>query len=233
MPALSYAAEKKPTLLADVWAFTPNSGQEAEFVSALKEHIEFRAEKKDPRKWHIYNKVLGDDLNTYFIRSCCSQWADQDTYIEWGKNAGTVKHFNSTVGQYVAHAGHNFSILDQGNSHWPEDTVAHYVGVTNYKLKAGPNKKFKAALKIITKILKDNNWPESWSFGYALGGDRDNMSLALAYKDYADMEAPEVNVFEFVSKHLKSEKKAQNLFDDFSGGIESSSYNIYKENTSL
>jgi hypothetical protein len=233
MPALSFAAEKKPTILADTWAITPNVGQEAEFVSALKKHIKFRNEKKDPREWKIYNKVVGDDLSTYYIRACCSQWADQDAYIAWGKSAGTGKHFNSTVGPYIAHAGHNFSIIDQENSHWPEGTVANFVGVTSYKLKNGSGDKFEKALKEITKILKDNKWSESWTFLYGVEGDRNSMGLALAFKNYADMAPPEENVFKFVSRHLKSEKKAQKLFDAFSAGIESSSYTIYKDNTSL
>jgi hypothetical protein len=233
MPALSIAAEKKPPILADTWAITPKAGQGAEFYAALKEHIKFRKEKEDPRTWEIYNKVVGDDLNTYYIRSCCFQWADIDTYNAWGDKVGTGKHFNSTVNKYVEHAGHNFSVIDQENSHWPEDTVANYVGVTSYKLKSGSGKSFDKALEGITKVLIDNNWPESWSFFYGIEGDTNSIGLALAYKNYADMAPPTENVFKFVSKHMKSEKKAQKLFDDFSDGIESSTYTIYKKNTSL
>jgi len=233
MPVLGFAEVKKPPMLADTWAITPKAGQGAEFYAALKEHIKFRKEKEDPRKWDIYNKVVGDDLNTYFIRSCCFQWSDIDTYNTWGEESGSGKHFNSTVGPYVDHTGHNFSEIDLENSQWSEDTVANYVGVTSYKLKSGSGKSFGKAMEGITKILKDNKWPESWSFFYGIEGDRNSMGLALAFENYADMAPPEENVFKFVSRHLKSEKKAQKLFDAFGAGIESSTYTIYKLNTSL
>ncbi len=233
LPALSFAEEKKPTLLADVWSITPNYGQESEFYSALKEHIKFRKEKKDPREWNIYNQVVGNDLNTYVIRACCFEWEAQDSYIEWGQKEGVNQHFNSTVGQYVAHASHNLSILDQKNSYWSDDVDASYVGVTSYKLKNGSNKKFDKALESIVDILKDNKWPRNFAFSYPVTGETNRMTIATPYKNYADMAPPEVSIFKFVSDHLKSEKKAQKMFDDFSSGIESSSYYIYQENTSL
>jgi hypothetical protein len=233
MSTATYAEDKKPTLLADVWSITPNSGQESEFYVALKEHIKFRTEKKDPREWNIYNQVVGDDLDTYVIRACCFEWAAQDAYIEWGKSAGTGEHFNKTVGPYVAHASHNFSILDQKNSNWSDDTVANYVGVSHYQLKNGSNDKFYDAVKSITKILKDNNWPRSWAFSYPVVGQSNRMTIATPFKNYADMAPLEVSISKFLSDHLKSEKKAKKMLDEFSAGIESSSYTIYKENTAL
>ena len=100
-------------------------------------------------------------------------------------------------------------------------------------LKNGSNEKFDESIEKIVKILKDNNWPRSFAFIYPVAGDTNRMSIVTPYKNYAEMAPPEVSIFKFVSDHLKSEKKAQKLFDDFSSGIESSSYYIYKENTSL
>lgn len=226
-PVLTFAEDKEPTLIADIWTMTPKAGHEADFHAALKTHIKFRQNHDDPRNWQVLSPIVGDHMNTYLIRACCFEWSAQDSYEEWSEKSGVQKHWNETANKYVASYNHNFNVADRENSHWGSDTVANFVGVTRYKVKNNSWKKLDKAISSLSSLGKDNNWPHSWSWGYPVSGPID-LVLAIPFKNYAAMAPLEENFFEFVSKHLKSEKKAQKIFDRFTNSIESSEYTIYK-----
>ena len=145
--------EKPEQMIADSWVAVPKAGHESEFEEALKAHLALRTERGDPRTWHVYVPVTGKDLNRYVIRSCCFAWADQDSYGEWSReNMG--KHFNETVHPHVATYHHNFSELDQKNSHWGEDTNANYVGVTMFHIKPGKGGQMSEAIGEMSTLAK-------------------------------------------------------------------------------
>jgi len=227
LPALSFAEEKQPTLIADMWGVTPKAGHEAQLHAALKAHTKFREEKNDPRSWQILTPIVGKHMNSYIIRACCFEWSSQDAYAEWSKSSGVQKHWRETADPHVASYNHNFIETDAKNSHWPADTVVNYVGLTRYKVKNSSWKKLNKAISSLSSIAKDNKWPHSWSWGYPVSGHTD-MVLAIPFENYAAMAPLEENFFSFISKQLKSEKKAQKMFDGFTSSIESSHYTIYK-----
>jgi hypothetical protein len=227
-PALTFAEDKEPTLIADIWTMTPKAGHEADFHAALKAHIKFRQDHDDPRNWQVFSPIVGDHMNTYLIRACCFEWSAQDSYEEWSEKSGVQKHWNETASKYVASYNHNFNEADMENSHSVSTTVTNFVGVTRYKVKNNAWEKLNKAIASLSSIGKDNNWPHSWSWGYPVSGPTD-VILAVPFKNYADMAPLDENFFQFVSKHLKSKKKAQKIFDRFTNSIESSEYSIYKK----
>lgn len=230
MPAICFAGEKKPTLIADVWTMTPKAGHESAFYSALKEHVKFRAEKNDPRVWEVYSPVTGDNVNSYIIRACCFEWSTQDTYAEWSESSGVQKHWSETGGQHVESYNHDFIKLDNKNSNWIEGTSTNYVGVTRFNMKSGKSKAVNEAIEKFGEIAQDNKWPHSYAWSYPVTGSAD-VNIAVPFDNFAAMAPLDENFFKFVSRILKSEKKAQKLFDGFSNNIESSSYTIYKQLT--
>lgn len=84
-----------------------------------------RHEKGDPTHWDTWVAVTGDKLNQYTGRSCCFEWQDQDTYTQWS-NEHLGKHFNETFYPHVYNYMHNFSVIDNKNSNWGENTKANF-----------------------------------------------------------------------------------------------------------
>ena len=234
LPVLCVAQEdkKEPTVLSDSWVMTPKAGHGADFENALMEHMKFRMEDNDPRRWQVYTPVTGSNISRYIVRSCCSTWKEFDAYDAWYMKSESRKHYFETVHPHVANYSHNFSQIDSKNSSWADDVKANYVGVTNYEIKNGGWKKTGKAMKEVTKILKENDWPYSYSWSYPEAGDG-GMQLAIPYENYAAMEAPDLTVYKVVKKHLKSEKKADKLFEQFRSGIKSWEYQIYKHHKAL
>lgn len=155
--------------------------------------------------------VTGSDLNRYIVRSCCAEWSEQDTYRKWTEeNLGN--HFSETVGPHVQSYSRNFSEIDSENSHWGDNVKANYVGYTHFETKAGKGKASSEAIKEMITVAKENNWPYSWSWSYPIGGTG-GVALATPYEDYAAMAPLEENFYQFMVKHLGSEKKADQLFD--------------------
>ncbi len=227
-PALCVADnhEKKPQLIADSWSVTPKADHGNEFEEALKAHLAMRAEKGDPREWHVYVPVTGDDLNRYVIRSCCFQYADQDSYGKWSQeNMG--QHWNETVHPHVKSYAHNYSELDAENSNWGDDTVANYVGVTMFHIKPGKGGKMGEAIADMSTLAKENDWARNWSWFYPVGGSS-SVGLATPFENYAQMAPMEENFYQFAKKHLKSEKKADKMFDKFGSAHSGSEYTIWR-----
>ena len=225
------ADEKQPTVIADSWVMVPKAGHEYQFEAAVKKHMAMRAEKGDSRVWHTYTPVTGQDLNHYVVRSCCTEWADQDSYRDWSRQ-NTMQHFNDTIHPHVESYSHNFSEIDRKNSHWGDDVKAHYVGVSSYQVKMGKWRQMNAALEKMSKLAKDNNWPHHWSWSYPVGGPG-TVNLVIPFENFADMAPLDESFYEFISKKMKSEKKAQKMFEQFSGSFSSADYQIYRHRKDL
>ncbi|KAA3644441.1 MAG: hypothetical protein DWP95_04445 [Proteobacteria bacterium] len=223
--------EKEATIIADSWVMVPKAGHEDQFEAAIKEHMAMRAEKGDSRQWHTYVPITGDNLNHYVVRSCCAEWAEQDSYREWSRQ-NTIEHFNDTVHPHVQSYSHNFSEINRKSSNWGDDVKANYVGVTHYKVKMGSGRQMNKSIKEMSALAKDNNWPHHWSWSYPVAGSF-TVNLAIPFENYAAMAPLEENFYDFIVKTLKSEKKARKVFDDFTGAVESANYQIYRHRKDL
>ncbi|GAA5188617.1 hypothetical protein [Ferrimonas gelatinilytica] len=219
--------------LADHWMVTPKAGEQKTFEEALKKHLNYRQGKGDPRQWKVYVQVLGENLNTYIIRSCCFKWAEMDQYRQWGQDNRTTDHWNDHVKPLVAHASHNFSRLDMVNSHWPEDDSEYqYFGVSQMKVKAGHAASTRSDLATISDHAKEMKWPYFWSWSWQEAGDN-TLSLVTPFPNYAAMESPQTSFFEALKQHLSSESRAQKLIESWSSHFSDSRYDLYRLRTDL
>jgi hypothetical protein len=223
--------EKMPQVMADSWSMIPKKGHESEFEEALKAHLKMRHEKGDPRHWDTWVAVTGDKLDQYHVRSCCFEWKEQDTYSKWSSEH-MGKHFNETVHPHVYKYMHNFSVIDNKNSNWGENTKANFVGVTHFEVKNGKGSEMSESIKAMSALAKDNDWPRNWSWSYPVGGDG-GVNLVTPYENYAAMTPLDEGFYDFAVKHLKSKKKAEKMFDKFDSAVESSYYTIYRHRVDL
>ncbi len=231
LPALCVAEDKPPAVISDSWTIIPKAGHEMELEAALKEHMAHRVEKGDTRHWDVYVPVTGDKLNAYVVRSCCNEWSEMDSYRSWSYEHAS-EHFNETVHPHAEKYAHNFGSMNMENSHWPKGTEANLVGVTKFEIKQGHWSKFSKAMKKMSSLAKEHGWERNWSWSYPVHGG-DTVQLATPFKNFAEMAPMEENFYQFVAKHLKSEKKADKLFAEFDSAVSSSHYSIYRHRKDL
>ena len=223
----AFAADEKPPSLADAWIIVPNAGQQAQFEQAFKEHIKYRASKGDPREWNTYVPVIGNNLNFYVVRFCCTAFKDVESYIKWDNDNKINEHWNKNVGQYVESYQHYYSRLDFTNSNWPEgDTNYRYFAVTDYKAKMGAGKSISDGKKMLSETAKAMKWPYSWSWSWQIGGEG-GLSLVIPYEGYAGMAPPEKSFAAAFSEQIGDEKKAADALKSWSDNFHSTSYTVY------
>lgn len=226
--SITARAEQTPvTNIAEVWVMVPVEGMEEKFEEAFKDHLEYRQDKEDPREWNTYRPLLGKYLNKYHVRTCCVAWGDLDKYKEWANKNNISQHWNDKVAQYVASYEHYFFELDMENSNWPEDNSKFmYFGVTEFHGKFGKDGSIEQSKKVLSDNAKEMNWPYFWSWSRRIGG-KGGIGLVIPYTNYEGMERPEVTFYEALSKHLGSQEKAEEIFEDWDDNFKGSKYNIY------
>ncbi|MBY6185295.1 hypothetical protein KUV89_01385 [Marinobacter hydrocarbonoclasticus] len=230
---LSLMAADKPDNLAEMWVITPKAGEAAKFEEALKRHVAYRREKGDTREWRVYVPTLGPSLNQYVIRSCCSNWAEVDTYIAWQGEHKTGEHWRDNVAQLVQQVGHNFAEVDMANSNWPEqDPGFVYFGVTRYQVKPGEGAGTEADKKALSDNAKAMQWPYNWSWSWSVGG-KPTLNLVIPYTNYAGMEDPDPGFAAALAKHLGDEEKAKELLENWSEHFSGTEYQLYRLRTDL
>lgn len=216
--------------IAETWVVTVDMASQPAFEEAFKAHMAVRAEAGDSRHWDVYTSHTGSSMNTYYIRSCCTQWADHDAYEAWGQdNPNVAADWNENVHPHVANYGHHYSMVDFANSHWPEGTGYKFVGVTSYEIAPGSGQAFDAAKAELSQAALTGGWSETgqaWAWSSSVDGEY-SVSLAIPHENYADMAQPDPTFFEYLSEHMGSAEAAQEAFGRFTAATEGSSYKIY------
>ena len=223
-----YAAEENPNSLADIWIVIPNAGQQEAFQTAFKKHLAFRVAKGDPQNWKTYVPIVGDNLNRYVVRFCCTKFNDIENYNKWESDNKVQDNWNQYVDQYVAKYEHYFSRVDAENSQWPKDSSHFkYFAVTHYNEKMGKGKSIETGKKLISDTAKAMNWPYSWSWGWQIGG-RGGLTLVIPYKNYAGMTPPEKSFTKAMKEHLGDDAKVDKIFKQWASNFRSTSYTVYR-----
>jgi hypothetical protein len=229
-PAVSMAQDSPPPL-AEMWLVTPKADHGTDFYKALAEHMAFRSENGDPRKWEAYSPMLGDDLKRLAIRYCCFTWADQDAYREWSDQAEAIDaHFNDNVAPHVEKWAHYFETMDWENSHWSEESGPFKMfAVTEFNVKPGHAGEFNAAREKMSQIALNQGWATNehlWIWASTIGG-KPQESIIIPHKNFASMERDEDSFPSFLAKHMGSEA-ASALLKQFANATWSSNYQTWQ-----
>ncbi|MFB3090815.1 MAG: hypothetical protein ACE1ZG_05640 [Gammaproteobacteria bacterium] len=200
--------------LAKIYFVNVKSGHGAEFVAALKEHVEWRKQAGDPWTWNVYQIVNGQNLGDFVIRSGGHTWADLDSYEEFLAK-GAVE-FNKNVGPHIESTSNTITAVDTTNINWyPNNDDVNLISVTTYHLKPGYGRAFAQAVNKYHTAIKENNRKTYYAFAWNVnGGSGPSVSLVLPYKNWAEMQGPDESLRTFMERVLGSEE-AQQLSDEF------------------
>lgn len=227
LPVAGVAQDDPAGDQAEIWVVTIKDGMNAEFTAAFKDHLKFRARKKDPRQWRTYSPVIGDDLDHYVIRYCCMSHAELDSYQEWSGQAKTGEHWNENVDPYVASYRHYLQTVDFDNSNWPEDSSSYQLfGVTEYHHKMGAAQSIEATKTALSNAAKEGDWPRHWAWVRNSGG-ASRMELVVPYKNYADMAPGEESFAAFLAR-TQGESNARDMLQSFTDNFTDTRYSVYR-----
>lgn len=233
----SFAADKTSKTGAEhdvtsIWVIWPKPGQDRAFVDGLKKHIAWRKSAGDPFTWHVYQPVVGSDLDFYVVRSGNHTWADLDTEHAWAEKHDAGGHFQMEAGQHARRLKHYFGVNATKYDHWIESKDYRYFGVSAYQFKAGHDADIKAVMKRVHDAVTRQKWPYPFSFEYRVGG-AGGMSVIVPMKSYAGMAEPSPTLMEVMTKALGSKKAAHELFDTWSKAVKTHTYTVYTYRTDL
>ena len=221
------AEEAAPPPLTEVWMVVPKAGMSGQFYEAVEADKAYREKAGETREWNAYTVAIGQTLNAVQFRACCFNWADQDEYEADSQEKELGKNWNENVHQYVDQYRHYFEYNDWENSHWPEDEGnGPYYGVTSWTEKQGAGPASDAARKTMSQAAIENGWDSNWLWLSRIGG-KPVTAVVTSYENYADMEPPEQNFFEFMVEKLGAEE-AGKMFSDFGSGFSGSDYTVWK-----
>ena len=235
LPGIAAAQETTPPL-AEMWMMTIKPGHGPEFNKALAEHMKFRSENGDPRDWQTYTPLLGEELNRAGVRYCCFNWADLDSYREWGKNNEKVgEHFDKHVAPHVDHYAHYFETMHWNNSHWADSADgATLYAVTEFHVKPGHGADFRAARDKLLQIALNQGWAteeHSWIWTSTIGGAPVE-GIVIPYKNFAGLDREADSFSRFLAEHL-GEDGAAELMKTFASSTSGSNYQIWEHQKDL
>ncbi|WNC73923.1 hypothetical protein RGQ13_08015 [Thalassotalea psychrophila] len=220
------AAEENTTPLTDVWVITIDNVNKKAFEQALKAHMQYRVDKGEKLNWDVYTQVIGDQLNTYALRGCCTNWDKISDHNDWSKAAKTSKHWHENVVKYIKHREHFYSKADIDNSSWDTTKTFKYFSVDTLYPKPGEGFEMQASIKAISDAAKQMKWPESWSWNSRIGG-KPMLQLVVGHESYADMMPQEKSFFVRLSEQMDSKEKAQELLEEYGGSFSETNYSVW------
>ncbi|WP_371189076.1 hypothetical protein [Thalassotalea maritima] len=215
-----------PDPLTSLYMIRIDSINKDAFEKALIDHMQFRAKQNEQNNWQVYTQVIGEDLNMYMLRSCCTNWDKIEEHNAWAVMSNTAQHWRDNVSQYVVDSARYFSRIDRDNSHWDSSKVYKYFGVESLTVAPGKGFAARAGIKAISAAAKQMQWPDSWAWHTRIGGEA-QIQLVFGYDSYADMMPPEKNFYQRLSEHLTSEQAAQAMISEYKSAFLSSNYAIY------
>ncbi len=198
------------------WVLTPKPDGSAALEKAIKGHLGYRKSKGEPRNWRVYTPVVGEHLDHYVIRACCYSLQELDAYDAWVREHKPMQQWQQEYGNVTSKVSHYMGKVDANNSHWPKGVDYNFVRVTTYEVKPGHWQEMDKDKRTMSDAAKAQNWPYHWSWSSAFQG-KGTITLAVPYKNYAAMAAPQKAFPAVLAAHLGSEQKAKSLLNDWSG----------------
>lgn len=220
------AQESNEVVLADEWVVTVNVNDRQAFESALSKHMKFRVDAKDPRQWEVYTQVIGERMQEYVLRSCCTNWNSIEAYRDWSASSKTSAHWNKTVSKYTQGANHYYSEIDTENSNWDNEKEFKYFGVSRMFVKQGQGFVLQKSIKEISDAAKKMQWEKSFSWQSPIGGSN-RIELVVGYENYSAMTPPKASFFQRLTEQMGDKAKATSLLETYSKHFTSTDYSVY------
>lgn len=207
-------------------------GMAAAFESAVKQHLQWRAEHNDPWQWQVYQVEVGPRMGEYAFRSNGHHWDHLDAYQAWEGPA--TAHFMATVMPYVESASSTIDVMNMDVWRLPDDMSGHNLFVVDlYHVKPGKGMMFEETVKKIHGAIVEHNYPIHYALMYSAAGGPNNIAAFVTpMKSWAEMEGPEQEFSAFLMEAFGPEE-AGKLFEAFASTYHHSENMVVRLRTDL
>ena len=234
--ALTAEHEQDRGMISDVWVFAIKRGMEAEFTTAMQEHIAAGKTMGEPRIWYGYRAEVGHHPGLIMYRSAPMSYADHDAYL--ASDLGAIgEAFSETIDPLVDHYHHYIESYDWEHSHWPDDgsTEGPLFTEVSRKWKPGAGYASNKARKRMSKIALNDGWAEKgyeWLWVNRTGGEP-MQAIVFPDANYADMAPTGESFRAFLAEQLDSEAEADKIFEDWLSGFSATTVTIWRYDAAI
>jgi hypothetical protein len=177
------AEEDKSQPMVEEWVISANVGAETEFMNALKTHVAWRRENKDPWNWNLYTPQTGEMNTRVLIRSTGHEYASIASYGESEFSQKAARHWNETVAPY-ADVATRYLRFQTPVSYWPDDTY-DYLLVLQVDAKPDTNATLLKAAMLLHGIVREAELEAVGGLEYTWAGGGPAFQYVEGYSDWA------------------------------------------------
>lgn len=233
--AYADAHEEDRGAISDVWVFAIKRGMEAEFETAMKEHMAVRKEMGEPRTWYAYSAEVGHHPGLIMYRSEPMSYADHDAYLA-SDLAALGEIFGEKIDPLVDHYHHYIDSYDWENSHWPDDASTEGPLFTEVLRKWKPaGGASNEARKRMSQVALNDGWAEKgheWLWVNRTGG-KPMQAIVFPRANYAEM-APTGDSFSgWLAEQVGSEEEAGEIIQTWLSGFSETIVTIWRHEPDL
>jgi hypothetical protein len=183
---------EKPPNLSIEYHFKAKPDRVAQFEAALKAHLEWAKEAKDPWTWITLQITTGERYGEYVIISPNHSWADLDKDVEFAQKR--INNFRLTATPLLESYSREISEFDTTNVNWPDDPddYAKIVEFFTYYIKVGQKSAFFEAVGKFHQAFVQAKYPAYYLISSVrTGGDINRVRVIIPHPNWADFEEPE------------------------------------------
>lgn len=195
-------------------------GQEAQWETAYKEHLQWHSDMDDSWSWVTFQMLSGPNVGQYFIRNGRHEWKDFD---DRGDTATQdTAHYFETAGKYAESA-----MVWYDRTHWnlsrvPEGSGAYKIlEFTHVVVKPDMVADFIAVVGKYHAAFEKTNAPDVYVTAQTENGGRisDFMFVGL-HENYASLEQ-DPSAMPAMMEEVYGRQEAGAIFEDFQACVES------------
>ena len=211
----STASFGQATNINRVFYVTAKAGMQAQFETALKQHIQWRIDNGDPWTWVVSQVINGQNMGEYAVISGGHKWSDFDDYNDFGPKG--AQHYTANVAPLVesvtsAITATDTTIVRGWEGEYPLRQVIYW------KLAPGKTEQFAEAVGKYHKAFTEKDYPNRYAIIWNVNGGDYDVLVVLPYENWAAFEGPDTQMVE-VLQEVYGEKEAKAIAEAFGTSI--------------
>lgn len=183
LPGVAMAEEDKSQPMVEEWVVSAKVGSETEFMDALRSHVDWRRENKDPWNWNLYTPQTGKMDTRVLIRSTGHEYVNIASYGESEFSQKAARHWDETVAPYAGVSTRHLR-FQTPVSYWPDETY-DYLLILQVDAKPDANATLLKAAMELDDIVRGADLEAVGGLEYTWAGGGPAFQYVEGHKDWA------------------------------------------------
>jgi len=183
LQGVTMAEEDMSLPMVAEWVIPAKAGFQKEFMDALKAHVVWRRDNKDPWTWNLYTQQTGRTDAGVLARSSGHTYVDISTYSESEFGQKAARHWEETVAPYTD-VSTRYLRFQTPMSYWPDETY-DYLLILQVDAKPDGDATLLKAAKVLDDIVREAELKTAGGLEYTWSGGGPSYQYVEGYKDWA------------------------------------------------